>query len=534
MFVFSHLLLIGAGLVLFMFAILKLSAGMQQIFSVRIRQYIKYLVKKPFSGIGIGALVTTIFQSSSASTVLFVSMVSAGLISFFNSLGLILGAEVGSTVTVQLVALKFTIISPLFVILGFLIWFFGKDKIKMVGEAVFYFGLLFFGFSLMGEGFVLFKDNPTILGLIREAKNPFFGILVGLVFTALIHNSAATVGILVLFAQQGFMDISSAIPIVFGANIGTTITAIMASFGAGKNAKRTAFSHFFFKFFGVLILLPFLPLYISLLQTFIKSTAQQIAIGHFLFSIVTVGIFAFLLKPFSKLMMKIIPGTEKVLPLWPEYLDKRYLYNAPKAFEAVAKELDREIMLAQRNYLEVIKLIPSFNKSAMRSIFYIDLIIDNLQKEIMRYLDGISRLQLSKEESEKLFVYAAMVDDIERIGDHATNIAHLAEYKKRGKVYLSKDAEKEIEEIQDLVAANIKDARFLILSKPENKIKVILDREKTIDELVMQARENHLDRFYKGICLAMAGAIFIDLLINFERISDHCANIAEYYAQNKS
>jgi len=531
MFVFSRLLLIGAGLFLFLFAMLKLSAGMQQIFSVRIRQYIKYLVKKPFSGIGIGALVTTIFQSSSASTVLFVSMVSAGLISFFNSLGLILGAEVGSTVTVQLVALKFTTISPLFIILGFLLWFFGKEKPKLIGEAIFYFGLLFFGFSLMGEGFTLFKDNPAILSLIREAQNPFFGILVGLIFTALIHNSAATIGILVLFAQQGLITIGSALPIVLGANIGTTVTAILASLGAGKNAKRTAFSHFFFKFFGVLILLPFLPLYISLLQSFIKSTAQQIAIGHFLLSVIIVGIFAFLLKPFSSMMMKIIPGAEKVLPLWPEYLDKRYLYDSKKAFEAVAKELDREIMLAQRNYVEVIKLIPNFNKSAMRSIFYIDLIIDNLQKEIMHYLDGISRLQLSKEETIKLFVYSAMVDDIERIGDHATNLAHLAEYKKRGRVYLSKEAEKEIEEIQGLVAENIEDARSLILNKSEHKIKAIFDREKVIDELVGQARENHLDRFYKGICLAMAGSIFIDLLINFERISDHCVNLAEYIEQ---
>jgi len=152
----------------------------------------------------------------------------------------------------------------------------------------------------------------------------------------------------------------------------------------------------------------------------------------------------------------------------------------------------------------------------------------------MRYLDEVSRLQLSKEETEKLFVYAAMVDDIERIGDHVTNIAHLAEYEKRDRVYLSKDAEKEIEEIQGLVAENIKDARSLILNKSEHKIKAIFDREKVIDELVKQAKENHLDRFYKGICLAMAGAIFIDLLVNFERISDHCMNIAEYYVENKS
>ncbi len=230
-------------------------------------------------------------------------------------------------------------------------------------------------------------------------------------------------------------------------------------------------------------------------------------------------------------MTKIIPGEEKVLPLWSEYLDKRYLYNSEKAFEAVTKELDREMMLAQRNYNEGIKLITKFSKSALRSIFYIDLIIDNLQKEIMRYLDGVSRLQLSKEETTKLFCYSSMVDDIERIGDHVTNISHLAEYKKQWKVYFSKEAEKELFEIQDLVTKNIEDARSLISNKSAQRIKAIFEREKTIDELVKQAREHHLDRFYKGVCLAMAGAIFIDMLVNFERISDHCLNIAEYSEQ---
>ena len=272
----SQILIIVTGLVLFLFGMIKLSAEMQRIFSVRIRQYIKYLVKKPFSGIGIGAIATAIFQSSSATTVLVVGMVSAGLIGFFNSLGLILGAGIGTTVTAQLVAFKITNIAPIFIVIGILIWFLGKGRLKLTGEAIFYFGLLFFGLSLMGQGLEPFKDNQAFLNLIQETKNPFLGILIGLIFTAIFQSSSATIGILVILGQQGLIGIGSAFPIILGANIGTTVTAILASIGAGKNAKRSAFSHFFFKFFGVLILLPFLPLFISFLGFSTSDVAQQI------------------------------------------------------------------------------------------------------------------------------------------------------------------------------------------------------------------------------------------------------------------
>jgi len=526
-----QILIIATGLFLFLFGMIRLSAGMQRIFSVRIRYYIKHLVKRPLFGIGIGAIATAIFQSSSATTVLVVGMVSAGLISFFNSLGLILGSGIGTTITAQLVALKITTIAPIFIIIGILVWLFSRDKIKITGETIFYFGLLFFGLGIMSQGLSPLGKSEVFLGLIQETKNPLVGILIGLVFTAIVQSSSATTGILVVLAQQGLVGIESAFPIVLGANIGTTITAILASISAGKGAKRTAFSHLFFKLFGVLIILPFLPLVISLLKNSAYSVAQQIATGHFLLSLLIAVIFLIILKPFASFMKKIIPGREEVLSLWPEFLDKKYLYNADKAFVAVEKELEREMMLAQKNYEEAIKLISKFNKSSNKSIFYIDLVIDNLQREIMLYLDKISRLQLSQRETAKLFCYSSMVDDIERVGDHATNLARLAEYKKLGKAHFSKDARKEIRKIQKSVEENIKSAHSLIRNKSKGKIKAVFEREEKIDALVKKARESHLERFYKGECLAMAGPIFNDILVNLERISDHCTNIAEYAEQ---
>jgi len=528
---FYQILYIATGLVLFLYGLVKLGTEIQKVFSVRIRQYIKYLVKKPFSGIGIGAVITALFQSSSASTVLFVGMVSAGLISFFNSLGLILGSDIGTTLTVQLTALKFTAIAPLFIAAGIVLWFFSKGKLKMVGEAIFYFGLLFFGLSLMNNGLGIFKESQVLISLLKSANNVLFGVMVGLIFTSIIQSSAATIGIMVLLAQQGLVTIESAFAITLGANIGTTATALIASIGTGKTAKRSAYSHFLFKFFGVLIVLPFFHPFVSLLKLITTNVAQQIATGHFLFSVFIVIVFAFLLKPFARLMEKLVPSKEEVLPLWPEWLDKRFLYDAQKSFGAVAKELDREMMLAQRNYDEAIKLIDKFNKSSKRSIFYIDLIIDNLQKEIMRYLDRVSQLQLSKKDTVRLFAYSSMVDDIERIGDHVTNLVHLAEYKSMWKVGFSKDAEEEIKSILKLVAENIGDARFLLTKKSKEKIRAITEREKLVDIAIKQAREDHLNRFYRGACLAMAGPIYNDMLVNFERISDHCMNIAEYVEQ---
>ncbi len=525
---YSQILFIITGLLLFIFGIIRLSTQIQQIFSVRIRKYIKSLVKKPFSGVGIGAITTAILQSSSASTVLVVGMVNAGLISFFSSLGVILGTGIGTTITAQLVAFKITNISPIFIILGIIIWLSGKDQVRKTGEAIFYFGLLFFGLGIMAQGLAPLEQSEAFLNLIQKTKNPLLGVLIGFIFTVIVQSSSATTGIVVVLAQQNLIDLSGALPVVLGANIGTTITAILASLGGGKNSKRTALSHLFFKTFGVITVLLMLPFAIDLLRTITSSVPQQIVTAHFLLSIFIVLVFVFWLKPFSKFMEKLIPGEEKSLPLWPEWLDKKYLNNPKKALEAVSRELDREIMLAQTNYKKSINLIYRFNKNSKRSVFYVDLVINNLQKEIMKYLDGVSRNQLSKKQTAMLFYYSAMVDDIERIGDHITNIAHLSEYKDNGEIEFSKQAQKEIEKIVNLVGENIVDARHLITKRNKSKIKEVFEREKKVNSLVIQARKNHLDRFYRGVCLAMAGPIFDDILVNFERISDHCHNIAEY------
>ena len=528
-----QILMLLSGLTMFLVGVMKLSVDIHRIFDAKIRYYIKYSVKKPIYGVILGIISTFFFQSSSATTVLTVGLVSAGLISFFNSLGVILGADIGTTFTAQLVAWKITAISPIFIIFGGLLWILAKDKLKIFGEILFHFGMIFFGLFILSGVVEPLKNSPFLISILESAKNPFLGVFVGIVLVSLVHSSAIPISILIILSQQGLVTIDSALPIVLGANIGTTFTAILAAIGSNINGKRSALSHFFFKLIGTIAVFPFIAFYGSFLKTLTDDVGQQIVFGHFLFNLFLFFLFFWWLKPFSTLVKKIIPGEEQILSLWPEFLDERDLANSALALSYVRKELKREILLAQKMFNDGLGLILNFKKAKIRDIEYIEIVVDNLQSEIADYLWKISKNRLSLEDSKKLFSYTVMVDDIERIADQVLNIVHLARRKSEKKAEFSEEAEKELAEIKDILLLNLEDAISLIDEKDEKSNKEramnIFEREKRVDVLVMRFRELHLERFKQGICPAEAGPIFIDILINLERISDHCENIAESF-----
>ena len=523
----ADILTLSVGLVLFLFGMMKLSNSMQGLFTARIRSYIRYAVQKPVYGLLTGMVTTMLFQSSSATTVLTIGMVSAGLISFYSSLGMILGADIGTTLTVQLVVWKLTALSPVFVILGGIIWASCKDFWKTIGEAVFHFGLIFFGLSLATTATAPLQHYPVFVHLLQETKNPFLGVLVGAVFTGIIHSSAIPISMLVILAQQGAMSIESALPIVIGANIGTTVTALMAGFVSNISGKRSAVSHFLFKFLCVLICLAAFPVFIEILKRLSSQTAQQIALGHLLFNVLLAVTFIFILKPFARMIEKFIPGETEVLPLWPQYLDEDYLNNPPEALRRVKKELEREAFLANRMLIESMALLEHYTQARQQSILYMELVVDHLRREIVRYLWNLSANNLSPRMSHTLFNYTAMVDDIERIADQSVNIVELARSRHKRKIEFSEAGKVELNHIQQLVTANLEDARALISQWDEEKISSINYREAQIDVEVKEARDRQLMRFYHHIAAAEAGPIFVELLIQLERISDHCQNIAE-------
>ncbi len=529
----KEVLIFASGLVLFLFGMRKLSAGVQQLFTSRIREYIRYSVRRPVYGLLTGIVTTILFQSSGATTLLTVGMVSAGLMTFYHSLGIILGADIGTVLTVQLVVWKFADISPLIIISGGILWLTGKSKWKDAGEAIFYFGLLFFGLSVVAMTTAPLKDNQAVIRFFQETKNPLWGLGVGIIFTGIVQASVIPISILAILAQQDLITIENALPVVFGANVGTTVTALMASAVANISGKRSAVSHLLFKCFGAVTCLIGLPWLIVALKSLSSNVAQQIVLGHLLFNLSIVVFFIFFLKPFARLIEKVIPGEEEILPLWPEFLDDRHLVDPKEALMCVRKELQREIVLVQKILTESLQLVKDYKEWKRQNITYVEFVVDVLRREIVNFLRKISCRQLSPVLSRKLFTYTAMANDIERIGDHAVILAKLASNKYQAEVSFTEMGKKELAEIERQATENLRDAVSLIGERNLEKITNISLREEDIDARVKEARERHLVRYYEGICQAEAGPIFVEMLIHLERVSDLCQNVAEYVDELK-
>ncbi|HBH86010.1 MAG TPA: hypothetical protein DDY17_00190 [Syntrophaceae bacterium] len=527
----KELLLFITGLILFLVGVVRLSTEVQQLFTVRIREYIKYSVKRPVYGLLTGIVTTILFQSSSATTLLTVGMVSAGLMTFYHSLGIILGADVGTVLTVQLVVWKVTDISPLFIIIGGVIWLTGKSKWKSIGEAIFCFGLIFFGLSLTAMAAAPLKNHQTVIHFFQETKSPLLGVGIGALFACIVQASIIPISILAILAQQDLITIENALPIVFGANIGTTVTALMASMVASISGRRSAVSHLLFKCVGTIICLAVLPGLISVLQSLSVNVAQQIVYGHFIFNVLIVVVFIFLLKPYARVIEKMMPGREDVLPLWPEFINEKHLSDPEKALACVKMELHREIVLAQKIFTVSLDLRKNYQKWQKRNIVYIQLVVNHLRREIMDFLCKISYHKLSPDLSQKLFLFTAMADDIERITNHAVKLADLSRDKYQTRAGFTDSAKKELEEIERLAVDNLDDAVALVEQHDQEKIAQISLREDNIDVRVKDARGKHLVRYYNGICQAEAGPIFIAMLIHLERISDLCQNVAEYVSE---
>jgi phosphate:Na+ symporter len=525
--------LLATGIVLFLFGMMKLSAKVQPLFTARMRSYIKYAVRKPFYGLLTGIISTVALQSSSATTVLIIGMVSAGLISFYNSLAMILGADIGTTLTVQLVVWKVTDLSPFFIILGGILWLTGKTKWASIGEVVFCFGLLFFGLHLTSLATLPLRDNPAIIRFFQETKNPFWGFGIGIIFTGIVHASAIPISILVILAQHGLIGLDNALPVVFGANIGTTVTALMAGAISGISGRKSAIAHFLFKCSGAIIGLAALPLFLSFIRFLSNSAAQQIAIGHFVFNLLIVAVFIFFLKPIALLIEKRWPGGDDTLPLWPEYLDEKCLANAAMALDCVKKELVREIALTQRMFAQLLKLMDEYREGKMRDVLYIAWAVGHLRTEIVQYLRKVSIYELAPEPSAKLFAFTAMVTDITSISNQIVNILYLLRDKFERHINFSPAANEEMVEITSLVVENIRLAGDLIERRYEEKTEVVFRIEEEIDAKVKSAREKHFVRYCEKVCHAEASPIFVEMLIHLERISDHCQNIAEYVADLK-
>jgi len=526
--VIKEILIIISGVVLFLIGMVNLSSAVRKFIDVRIKEYIRYAVDKPLYGLLTGIISTIIFQSSSASTALTVGLVSAGLISFYSSLAIILGTDIGTTLTVQFVVWHFTEISPVFISIGGLLWLASRSKWKITGQIIFYFGLIFFGLGLISQAVEPLKNSPAFLNMFTQTQNPFFGIGLGIVATGIIHASAIPISIMALLAQQDLVSLENALPVVMGANIGTTVTALLAGTVATVSGKRSALAHLIFKFVGVSLCLIFMPYFLVVLRNLSPHVAQQIVLAHFLINLVILLTFIFFLKPFANLMQKVLRGKDETLPIWPEFLNRKDLSNTETAINNVQRELQREITLTRKMFLNAVNLITCPQAGRERDISYIEMVVNNLRSQIVKFLWRISAHHTSTQLSKKVFAFTAIAGDIESIGNHVVLISELATHKAEGKIKFTESGKKELQEIITLVNQNLDDAMSLIEAYDNERISSLIQREDEVDVQVKESRNKHLKRFHNRLCTTEAGIIFVEILIHLERISDHCTNIAEY------
>ena len=521
---------VAGGLGLFLFGMKLMGEGLENAAGDKLKSILEKVTKNPISAVLVGAFVTMVIQSSSATTVMVVGFVNAGLMNIAQAAGVIMGANIGTTITAQLVAFKLDEIAPLFVIVGVVLLMSAKQKKrKDIADIILGFGILFMGMGIMSSALKPLADSPMFSELIMAiGDNWVLGIFTGLALTAILQSSSATTGILIALASTGSININIVLPILFGCNIGTCVTALIASIGANKTAHKAAAIHLMFNILGTLIFIPFLKPLGHIVQEMSPGDVQrQIANAHTIFNVTATIILVPLSKYMIMIVNKLIKGEDEVELRGPKYLDERLLETPVIAAGQVQKETLRMANKAKENLELSMKAFRENNESLVKKVYDNEKLINILEEEITAYLVKLSKCDLSAKESNLVASTFHIVTDIERIGDHVENIADLTLEKVGRKLKYSEDALNEIDYIYD---QTIKALDITIDSYANENIEeagTIYEIERKIDASQKEFRENHIKRLSQGSCNAYDGAIFMDLLSNFERIGDHATNIAE-------
>lgn len=518
------------GLGMFLYGMGIMGDGLQKAAGDRMRRLLEILTTTPIRGVLIGAVVTAIIQSSSATSVMLVGFVNAGLMTLRQAFGVVMGANIGTTITAQLIAFDITALALPMVGIGFLINLVGRRKSqKYAGLVILGLGLLFLGLEAMSNAMKPLRDNEGFVHLMATfGRYPVLGLLIGVMMTCIIQSSSATIAILMAVASQGLITFDAALPILFGDNIGTCITAALASIGTSRAAKRTALAHGFFNTFGAIIFIIFLPQFKALVLAFSGNADinRLIANAHTTFNLLNTAIWLFLVDVMVKIVMMILPG-EKDEISGPRFLDG-HLFNTPAvALGQVTKELvqmgNLTIEMMDRAQAAV---VHKDMKSAAR-IFEVEKVVNHFQKEITQYLADLSQKSLSEEQSDRLINLMHVVNDIERVGDHLENIAELAEFREDSRIEFSELAYKELSAFFAQVKQTFSETLRALETDDYTLARSVLRLENETDQMERELRNNHIFRLNEGACIPKAGIIYLDILSNLERVSDHAANIAQ-------
>ncbi|WP_377866766.1 Na/Pi cotransporter family protein [Bacillus sp. R86525] len=522
------------GLGIFLFGIKYMGDGLQQAAGDRLRDILDRFTTNPLMGVLAGMLVTVLIQSSSGTTALTVGLVSAGFMTLRQAIGVIMGANIGTTVTAFIIGIKIGEYAlPIMAVGAILLFFFKNKKVHSVGQVVFGFGMLFFGLELMSAGMKPLRSLESFQELmVSMSDNPILGIVVGTVFTLIVQSSSATIGILQELFGQGAIDLQAALPVLFGDNIGTTITAVLAAIGTSIAARRAALVHVIFNIIGTIIFTIILIPFTSLIQYFQTSLnlnpEMTIAFAHGTFNVTNTIIQFPFIAVLAWIVTKIIRGEDASINFKPQHLNPIFIEQSPAiALTEAQKEIIRMAEFSLHGLKEANQFLNTQDKKHADMATQLEGAINNLDKKIIEYLVLLSEKPLSPTDSEKHSVLAGVVGDIERVGDHVENLVELVDFQISNRVSLSDDALAELNEMLELTISTLQDAINALTNFDTELAQTVIAKERKIDQMERVLRKRHVLRLNERSCSGDASIIFVDMVSNLERIGDHAVNIAD-------
>ena len=531
----TMLITLAGGLGLFVYGMSLMSDAIEKVAGAKLRSILEFFTKNRFMGMIVGIIFTGIVQSSSACTVMVVSFVNSGLMNLYQAAGVIFGANIGTTVTSQLVSFNLSEYAPVFLLLGVIaVLFWGKNpKIAKIGEIIVGFGILFMGLSNMSGAMADMRELPEVIDLLSSLKSPILALLVGFVLTFIIQSSSVTVSIVLLMANQGLLDIHICLFIILGCNIGSCGSALIASLAGKKDAKRAALIHLLFNIIGSIIIYIILQIamdpIVGMIQSISADNGRFVANAHTLIKVFQVII----LLPFSSLIVKltylIIPGKEAKVgyrdTFTLNYIGDKAVFNPSTAVFDAMKEIERMGELAEENLTRSMNALITLDEETINEVYEVEENINFLNHAITDYLVKINQSTLPIKDLESYGCLFHVVNDIERIGDHAENFADCARRRKEKDIKFSKDAQRELGDMLEMVTKMVRSSIETIHKRDDEHIRMINDLEVKVDEKERELQQKHIDRLTQNACTPEAGMIFSDVVSGLERVADHATNI---------
>ena len=538
----ANILSMAGGLGLFLFGIRTMGDGLENAAGAKLKRMLEVLTGNRFLAVLVGFVVTAIIQSSTATTVMVVGFVNAGMMSLAQAVGVIMGANIGTTVTSLLIALNFSSVAAAAVLVGVILMLASKKTVvKNLGAIFTGFGLLFLGIDMMSDSMAPLRESAGFMNFIvtvsESPLRPLFGIILGIVMTAVLQSSSASVGVLQTLAMQGLVPLKFSVFVLFGQNIGTCLTALFSTVGAKKNSKRAAVIHLLFNLIGtgIFILIALLAPYVEWIEKLSPDPMAQIAISHIVFNIVSTVV----MFPFAKVLVKLscllVPGKDdSESEMHCKFIDDRLLNTPPFAVMQVSKEVARMAKLARDNFETSAHALINRSDKDLDKVMENEEVINYLNHHITSYLVKLNALDITDSDSDYIARVFHAINDIERVGDHAINLAEAAQHNIGEGLKFSDPAREELNQLCGSVVTLLERsmAAFDNQSLSDNEAKELSDLEEHIDDLTLECQDSHIFRLNRKECNTEAGMLYLNTITDFERVGDHAINIA-FLARSK-